>query len=331
MMDKNRQLIFRIIFSLILFLFALIIIQLKINRNRQRMAPLSIKWPSFSVRDVSGKMVYSKYFKKRVRYVQFIGTLDDNNLELLENVYSNWSHLIDIIIFIKKENLRDLFANRFPQATIITEKYDDMAKVFKSSLYGKHYVFDKNDAVVISEENSIRYENSAKKALNMTVLGKQFRLSEHIRESENIDNLPEFKQVANFFRKRIKGYLLVGMIYSFCESCESGYLINMLKSIYSHKQGKLSAILLLSKEFEKSDIEIMKSQLRIGIPILIADEALSRKWQEWINEYSRLEANVLTFLIDPDGKIIKVLEPLCASCEIDFWKKIQNIITEERR
>jgi len=63
-------------------------------------------------------------------------------------------------------------------------------------------------------------------------------------------------------------------------SCASRNLVNTLNNINSQEEGKFLVILILSNEYEESDIELFKSQRHADNSVLISDEVSSRDWEE---------------------------------------------------
>ena len=156
-----------------------------------------------------------------------------------KSVYSQWSEHIDMFVFTKQYHLlRNRLDGEYPKAIFIEDRFEESAKAFKSTKYGKHYVYDKSGALMYSADNNIRYENGVKRILNLAVNKKQFRIADHIHKNEHIANLPDLAQIYKTFNDLGKKYLLVGLIYSFCDSCRYGGFVNILKTIYSRGWGK---------------------------------------------------------------------------------------------
>lgn len=195
---------------------------------------------------------------------------------------------------------------------------------FKSTKYGKHYLFNKNNERVFSAENYIPYDAGVKRYLQLAVNNRQFHISEFIEEKQNIKKMPIFDQIRTYMEQENRDHLLIGMIYSFCESCASGLLIETLKELNSTIGWKKAVIIILSMEYTEADIEILKSQFRIDFPILIASRGLNERWREIIEEYSKNDVNNIVFAVDRSGNIVRVLDQICQSCTRTFWKWIYN-------
>lgn len=329
MIIKGR-LFTKIVVGMGIFIVSILLVEMK--RKQPRAVDPALAWPDIIVKDVNGKEIHGEDYQERIRYVQFVGIEDVNNLSLMNAVYSQWSEHIDMFVFTKKYNLlRNRLEGEYPKAIFIEDRYEESAKAFKSTKYGKHYVFDKSGELMYSAHNNIRHENGVKRILNLVVNKKQFRIADHIQKNEHISNLPNFTQVYKTFNDLGKKYLLVGLVYSFCDSCRSRGFVNILKTIHSRGLGKDRVILVLSNEYTEMDIKIFKSQLQVEFPVIIADEVLNRKWQALINEYSKTELNDLAFSIDSSGKIDQVLDPNCGSYEKPFWEEISRKMDKDGR
>lgn len=320
-MPKKYQPMMKALLCVGIILLALWYIDNK--RNKPRGSNKLLTWPLFAAQDITGKNIHWNKYRNRVRYAQFIGIDDDNNNKLLNNVYFNWSESIDIFIFTKQYNrLKDKLESSFPRAIIIENNYEEILSKFKSTKYGTHYVFDKAGSNIYLAENNIRYEDGVKRILNLVVNNNKFAVGNIIKENSYINDQFEFKQIANNIKEMGKKYLLVGMIYSFCGTCSSGALVEILKNINLKWESNGSVLLVLSDEYSQFDIEVFKSQCRIEYPVILADKVLCEKWRRLIDKYSISELNNMAFLINPAGKIEKVFDSTCGECARQFWDAV---------
>lgn len=257
--------------------------------------------------------------------------MDNNNLMLLENVYRTWADKIDIFVFIKNERiLSERVSFDFSKAIIIKDEFIEMSNIFKSSKYGKHYLFGEKGNVVFLAENNISYDFGVVRALQQVVNQRHFRIADIIRENDHLENYPEFIQVKNEINNIRREYLIVGLIYLFCDSCASGLLVANFKRIHSLSNGKTSFLLILSREHQESELVAFRSQLGVDFPIVIAGQKLNNKWEDLIKIFSRNAITNIVFVADHSGKIVKVLDPKCQTCQKPFWVWVQKHSLEPR-
>ncbi len=320
--------LFKVIAGLGILILAMFFISIK---RKQPKSEKSIAWwPNFTTTDIDGRIIRGKDNNKRIRYVQFLGAIDNNNLMLLENVYREWADKIDIFIFIKNEMLfRKRASSDFSKAIIIKDEFIKMSDIFKSSKYGNHYLFGEKGNAVFLAENHIGYDFGIVRALQQFVNKRHFRIADFIQENNNLENYPEFIQAKNAIKNMRGEYLIVGLIYLFCDSCASGPLVANFQRFHSLSDGKTSFLLILSREQRESELDSFRSQLGLDFPVVIADQRLNNKWENLMKIFSRNTFTNIVFAIDRTGKIVKVLDPSCPACQRPFWDWIQNHTFEQ--
>jgi hypothetical protein len=322
-MNNKKKLAFRIVIGLAIIIFALIFVDF--TRKQPKTANTIAWWPSFETKDVSGGIIRGKDFKKRARYVQFVGAADNNNISLLEDVYRFWADQVDIFVFIKNDRLfRERIKSDFSKAIIIKDDFDDMSRLFKSTKYGKHYLFGQKGNVIFSAENNLGYDSGVVRFLQYIINHRQFQISEFIREKDRLYDRPEFKQISDAVEKMRGEFLLVGLIYSFCDSCASGPVVDAFRKIHVITRGRADLLLILSREYRRPELDVFRSQLRVEFPVVIADHALSERWEALTNQYSRITLNKIIFVTDREGRIVKILDPQCRTCEKSFWDWVRD-------
>jgi len=86
--------------------------------------------------------------------------------------------------------------------------------------------------------------------------------------------------------------------------------------------------ILNRSKFRDKDIPILKSQLKIDFPTIIADYNLNKKWDSLIKRYNEDLLTDIIFLLDESGKIIKVADRTC-KCLPSFFNHVNSLIEEE--
>lgn len=320
-----KEKIFRTLAILLILISALILAEFRRKRELPDKRDVLRAWPNFIAEDVSGREIRGSDYSKGIRYVQFVGLADNNNIDLLESVYSLWANRSDIFVVFKNYDLaKKQIDGRFPGAVIIHDQDGDLFKLFGSTKYGKHFVFNRDGEVAFSADNNVRYEKGVKKSLQLVVDNKQFRISEFLQEGKNIRGDPLFRQIPEAIDRRGCEYLIVSMISSFCESCNSGPLIELLKRLDFESTWRDSILLILSREHSEADVEVLKSQLHVDFPTIIAGSELDKKWKELGSVYTENDVNNLVFVVDRSGKVTRVLDSQCKNCGKSFWRWIAN-------
>lgn len=321
-MNKEKRL-FRVIVGIGILIIAMVFIN--IERKKSNSENTIERWPNFTTTDIYGQIINGKDYNKRIRYVQFLGAMDNNNLMLLENVYRIWADKIDIFVFVKNERIfRERVSPDFSKAIVINDEFIKMSSLFKSSEYGNHYLFEEKGNVVFFAENSISYDFGVVRALQQVVNRRNFRIADIIRENDHLEDYPEFTQAKNELNDMQGEYLIVGLIYLFCDSCASGPLVVNFQRFHSLSNGKTSFLLILSREHYESELDAFKSQLSVDFPVVIADQKLNKRWEDLMKIFSRNAITNIVFAVNHSGKIVKVLDPSCQTCQKPFWIWVQK-------
>jgi hypothetical protein len=329
-MDINKK-YQKVLVGIIIIIVAIIVAEIRKKQILQQNEKGISSWPKFVAIDISGRSINGDQFRKRIRYVQFISMLDENNISLLERICAEWGDKIDIFVIAKRSiDSMEILKRNILGAVIIQDGFEELTKIFKNTKYGKHYLFDKDGINVFSSDNNISYGNGIKRYLKYVVERKQFNISDFIKQKSNINITDEYGQIKAII-KNIKGeYLFVGMVYSFCETCYSGWLIDKLKEINSLGNNVIDIVLIISKEFTEKDANTMSSQLGIKYPIVIADLPLSNKWEKLINEYSGFDLNSMAFVINRRGIVERALDTSCNKCGESFWDWVDKALKKGR-
>ena len=322
---KNHH---RFIFSALIFLLVLASVYVrKKNASPIRDGEL-IRLPDFVSTDITGNKIKSADFKGKYLYVQFIRPIDENNINLFNKVYSNWKDkdLRFLIIGKRYDQINSNMKIDSTKAIILINDYDKLKSLFNAPEYGTHYLFDTSKLKIFHEKNYIEYENGIKKYLIQAIDKDNFSISKFIKENENINNIDWFDQLSHVVQKEKHDYYVISMFSSFCYTCAPGLIIEWLKNIHSKSKKSTYVLCILSDKYNESDIAILKSQLRISFPVVIANGLLSQKWNSFINHYSEVELNSIVFIMDNSGHILKVLDPNCKTCWKPFFNRLNSMV-----
>lgn len=277
-------------------------------------------WPDFHAHDIRGQPVSGREYKGKVRFLVFLGSADDNNMDIIKNVNSRWGRSIVIIIVSNGADiLQQLTLGEFSNAIIIHDEGRYLHKKFGATKYGKHFVFDSSGNMVYSAENDIRYDIGAERYLRLLIDKKPFQASYLFKGINRLDETGEFTQIMEIFRRTQASKLLVAMVSSFCASCYSGQLIENLKHFASIKQHNRDVILLLSSDYSMEDVEAIRSQYAVNFEIIVGNAQIEKKWQMLRKEYSNYEANNIVFVVDNTGRVEQILDSDCVDCRLRFW------------
>jgi hypothetical protein len=318
-MDKKKA-VRKAVMGFALLSISIVLVSIR-RETRRDIVDKDIKsWPDFHARDIRGQPVSGREYRGKVRFIIFLGSADDNNMDIINNVNSRWGRSIAIIIIANRADiLQHLTLGEFSNAIIIHDEGRSLHKKFGATKYGKHFIFDSNGNMVYSAENNIRYDIGAERYLRLLVDRNPFRASYLFMGINRLAETEAFSQIMEIFRRTQASHLLVAMVSSFCASCYSGQVIENLKHFASIKQHNRDVILLLSSDYSMEDVEAIRSQYAVDFEILIGNSQIENRWQMLRKEYSYYEANNIVFVVDNTGRVEQILDSDCADCRLRFW------------
>jgi hypothetical protein len=272
----------RFLVASIFFLCAIIFAATYRQFGKQRYARQGYKiLPKFKSVDVLGRTINNNILRNKVSYIQFVNSFDPDDIDLIKKVYFNWKdeNITIIVITNNLENFKSKSGIDIKDIIVINNDYERMKLKFNSpTSQGSYYLFSASGKTVSAERNNVRYERGIKIFLNRLIKNKYFSISDFVKTDENIKNTKWFGQVAKILEKEDKNFFLISMFTSICDTCPEGSIINYLNKIHSDSQDSVYVLSILNQNFNKHDIENLKSQLNIGFPIITADLELSQKW-----------------------------------------------------
>jgi len=328
---RSKRDVIKIILAVFIFLFAIIIIQFIKKSDIGFQSGRLTKLPSFRFVDSSENSISNKYFKGKNLYIQFVNPLDKDDLELLKDIYSQWEE-IDLSILVATKDFEQLKAKvdkagiDLKRITVLEKDYNKFKSILRASDIRTNYLFNGDGNLVFSGYNYNGYEQGIKYFLNRLIKNKYFKLSDFVIKGKNINEFPWLKCVTEIMENENKEYCLVSLFTSICNSCASGAIIRKLNNLCAQNRKSLAILSILSdKYYKKEDIIGLKTQLKIRLPVFVADETLGKKWNFLIKEYGEKDLNNLMFILDKSGMVIEVVEPNCSDCFSLFFERIESL------
>jgi len=269
--------------------------------------------PAFSLVDRFGRRISNSDFIGKTTYVQFIHSLDNNNLGILAKAYSQWRDrgVAFLLITDRIEDLvkkdEALLGPASPSLYICGGSQDVESK-FLSKGYGRHFLFDASGRLAYSADNNREYENGVKVFFQKVVLKDVYDISALIDVNQNIFKVHEFIVACDIINSYQKEYSIIAMFSSFCDSCGTTSIIRWLDRIYK-KDDRIQILCLLPAKYGAGDIRALKSQLSLTFPIHICDTVLGQKWEALIERYGEQSLNNILLFFDKTGRILNQYEP----------------------
>ncbi len=122
----------------------------------------------------------------------------------------------------------------------------------------------------------------------------------------SMDERGELKNIHDLAGHSSSGRAVVVFFSSVSTSCPSGKLLSILKN--SAEQGQqVGYTILLPGTFSQSDVLNLKTNLRVSIPVELADPLVTREWLTLDQRYGAEVVNGTVILVD-DKKVLSVVQ-----------------------
>ena len=316
---------FQIVAGILIFTIIIIFVSIKRREGTHRSSVKFTTLPKFASVDINGLEVKSKDFMGKNLFVQFIDPRNKMDIKLFKDVYSNWKE--EDISFLLAVREFDSFNSRVEINTdniiILNKDFNELESIFNpKKTYGTHYYLVNNAGkIVASGSNDFGYENGPKVFLKQLIKNEYFSISSFIEPNENIRDIKWLDQIAEITDAQNKDYYVISMFTSICSGCFSGKLVFSLDRFYNKNQGNIYVLCILSDKFNDNDITRLKSQLKIILPVIIAHEKLSQKWNTLIKEFREHDLTNIIFIMNKSRVIMKIFDENC-KC----WNQLSSFL-----
>lgn len=342
-MGKTIKLTFLGVFLLIIAALAIHNNLKKIERNENSVSQKDkyissnsreqLTLPDFSTVDIFGNTIDSSNFTGKKTFVQFINPKSESQIESLKRVYQEYKNEdFAIITFIKKveDHIFHRFMDKIMFASgdifIITEDYENHKTLFEApSCCESFMLFGQEGKLIGSGTDQHLHKKDIRAYFNRLDAGKKFIISNYIKPGFHISDIDWLGSLARVIeRENNYEYFIFSMFNNICTGCPSGTLINKLKEADKSASGSAHFLIILSDDYTENDVNNFKIHLEINFPVLKADEQLMNKWNQLIEEFSKIELNNIIFSVSKEGEILDTIM-------LNRWNEFFNnlsIITE---
>jgi hypothetical protein len=263
-------------------------------------------FPSFIASDIQGEKIASTDFLKKCTYVQISNLNTKSDALLLSRIESTYGDKLNILMMlvapVNPAEWRSHKLTRF-----ISSENSHLRKLFPAREYGFFYFYNARGQLIDSGGIQAGFERRIKRLLDWHVMNKKFeqnmmipKLGGHLAEYHWL------RQLEQLASNQPQPYYLFGLFSSICDSCSSGFLINMLKRIRAQAGDELGVWGILSPEYTSDDVSCLVTQLSLNFPVDVADSPLGSKWNELGATYTMNDISEIIFITDRVGKVIEI-------------------------
>lgn len=283
--------------------------------------------PEFTVSDINGRLLKSDQLLGKNLYVQFIDPRYSSDLAVLRGVHSAWKNEdIQILGIVKNVSLfKRRYKNNYEDIIISNENfYEELLNKFKEDYFGQfYYIFDNRGKIVSFGNNDKGYNDGPKIHLKKLISKEYFLISDFI--PSNIKYIKWLEQFLRIINSSKQNYYVFSLFTSICNGCASGKYVDTLNELFLKGNEDVYFACILNDKFNNDDIGRLRSQLKIRLPIFIADSKLSEKWNALIKEFREKELTNIIFISDNRGNIINLFDYSC-NCSKQFFKFLRSLL-----
>jgi len=303
---KNRQNMFRIAMGFIIFIIILIlVISFQIKKKNDVFSRL----PFFHVKDIHSRIIDSSKFRGKTTFISFVNPRSKNDRDIfqkLSNQFGNEIRLVAISALWKQ----DEDWQREESWILISDPDRDLLRLFGASFVGFNFAYDQAGNLLGRGSNQMGYEEGPKATLTQHLRGVKFDKKMILPGiGEKITTADWLKQLEIILGADvIARYFVFGLFSSICDACSSGRTIQMLKRLRSAVDDRLSVYIVLSPDFDETDLPRLRTQLQLNFPCVLSDQVLAQKWSSLKQLFRPRDINEFVLLVDSSGRILLIFD-----------------------
>jgi hypothetical protein len=289
-------------------------------------------FPEFSVVDYFGNTIDRIEFKENYVFVQFLDPKSYDHIHLLKNVCKeHGDDDLCILVFLKEsegyffQQFMDELRFAMGNFILITDEYIEYKVLFEVPECCEIFmIFDEKGKQLMNESATFNSFRLVQNRLNRSLKSVDFSIAQFLPENTNIRNLDWMSQISSIQESRNENYCLISMFTDICTGCLSGNIIERMKKSYLKKRDFIYHLTIVPQYFAKNDIDNLKSQLNLHFDIIIANEQLDMQWNKLKEDYGHSNLNILVFLLDGKGTILRTMEEN-STCIEDFFSFVNKL------
>jgi hypothetical protein len=271
--------------------------------------------PDYETIDQNGNLFRLSNLQKPFTYIQFVDPRENNDIELLENIYRNWiDYPLSIIVITNDiQRLLERCVVDMNKITVLSD-YKKLRETFLTpGKNGRFFLYDAGRKLITKGSNDTGYDNSIKIVLKRVILNQRFDVNGFIGQGKNLSGFDWLKQLADIAGENPRRYYLFGLFsmikYSTCSDLP---IIKFFEFVHARfPENQVSVVIMLRDTYNSEDVQVIHSQMKSNIPIIIADAKLGKKWSALISEYREADLNNIAVLVEGSRNIVFVSDPAC--------------------
>jgi hypothetical protein len=200
-----------------------------------------------------------------------------------------------LVVTSNAQKLRAAVPSIPDDVTVVEKDFDKLRTAFEiPECCEKTLLFDKSGTRV---DQRFYYQGGALARLQTFVDGKPAYSPVLLEEAVVAAKSAQLEEVRQRTLTSRSGKAVIAMFSVIGTYCPSGELIDSLKGQHATRQD-VELLILFPKDYTASDLQNFKSNLKVNIPVAVADPELSNVWQNFHLKYGETAINGALVAID---------------------------------
>ena len=253
--------------------------------------------PRFQLFDDRGQTFQSEQFLGTPLFVQFINPDVQRHIELLSEILKDRPKQPVKILLVtpNAQNLRARVPSITDDITVVEKDFNLLRTMFEiPECCEKTIIFDKTGARL---DHRFYYQGGAFAKLHSLVDGKPGYSPALLQEAIASANSAQVEAIRQRTLTSPSGKAVIAMFSLIGTFCPSGELLDSLKAHQARLQD-VEFLILFPKNFTSNDVQNLKTNLKVSIPVALADPELSNVWESLHLKYGESPINGALVAID---------------------------------
>ena len=253
--------------------------------------------PQLQMLDDRGLRLRSEQFLGKPLFVQFINPDVQQQTDLLSAILKDRPRqpVKILVVTPSAQALRARVPSIPDDITVVEKDFKELRSMFElPECCEKTFIFDKTGTRI---DQRFYYQGGSLARLHAIVDGKPGYSPALLQEAILSVKSAQLEEIRQRTLTSPSGKAVIGLFSLIGTFCPSGELVDSLKG-HQAKLQDVEFLILFPKNFTSNDVRNLKSNLKVSIPVALADPELSNVWEGFALRYGQAELNGALVAID---------------------------------
>lgn len=141
----------------------------------------------------------------------------------------------------------------------------------------------------------------------------------------SVSDIPWLSMLDEIRRSQKCDRYIFSLFRSLCSGCYGGTLLNLLDRSFLASEDQRYVAAILDQRYDEKDLQRIRVQLQVQLPIFIADSRLNDKWEALVADFRESDLNNITIVLDGAGNILRAVNQKC-----NCLSELQELLRKEK-